>query len=74
MYMKRVSIFLKVLVLLVNIFGIVSFFIGLYKLATIEEVYTWRLWLWWFFYIVIPIGVFYWDLKYGLKILFGDEK
>ena len=58
----------RLLMLLMNIFGVVCFFFGLFKLAFIGSAYTWKLWLWWGVYMIIPLAVISVDLKYFDKI------
>jgi hypothetical protein len=58
----------QLLMLLINLFGIACFFVGLTKLAFIETAYTWKLWLWWFVYMGIPLIVIGIDLKYFDKV------
>jgi hypothetical protein len=62
----------KILMLLLNIFGIACFIVGLLKLVSIESTYDWHLYLWWIMYLIIPLAVIGIDLKYIDKVFDND--
>ena len=57
----------KLLIVLTHCFIVTLMVYGFCKLVTIESAYTWKLWMYYFFVIVAPLGLFYVNVVYWGK-------